>query len=104
MITEQDKNVLADLIQRESPSDILQALLMLAGKESTRLQDLIGGRTLLEQAPSIMRYQCVEALAAAEARVAVLRSAVQEATGKEIQLGMPHVSAMATGAVQMALL
>ena len=102
MITEQDKNVLADLLQRETPSDILQALLTLAGKESMRLQALI--EPGLIDTPAALQWQCGEALVAAEKRVVVLRAAVQEATAKEIQLGVPHVSAVPAGAVQLALL
>jgi hypothetical protein len=102
VLTEQDKINLADLIEREPPSNILQAMLSLAGRESTR----IGGvnAQMTSETPLPVQRQVATALIAAERRVAVLRVAVQEATAKELVFGVLHLPAVDPGAAQMALL
>ena len=76
MITEQDKTNLADLIEREPPSNILQTMLSLAGRESTRIGAVNAQMT--SETPLPVQRQVATALIAAEKRVAVLRVAVQE--------------------------
>jgi len=102
VLTEQDKINLADLIEREPPSNILQAMLSLASRESTR----IGGvnAQMTSETPLPVQRQVATALIAAEKRVAILRVAVQEATAKELVFGVLHLPAVDPGAAQMALL
>ena len=101
MINEREKTVLAELIQRESISDLLQTMVTLAGRESVRIQD-----NLLEGAPErgLLRQQCMVALEDADTRVKILRVLTQTAAAQEMQMGVPFTSAVSAGAAQMSLL
>ena len=100
MINKQEKIVLADLLQRESVSDIVQTMLTLAGRESVRLQD-----NLVDGAPQgLLKRQFSAALEEAEVRVKILRVLTQTAAAQEVQMGVPFAAVAAAGATQMSIL
>jgi hypothetical protein len=107
VISEQQKDLLQDLLKQERVSDLLQTMLMIARTESRRLEatagdirrrnTILANRELFDQASLAARR--------ASNRMHVLVSATREATAREMGAGVPHNTMQpAGGPVQQALL
>jgi hypothetical protein len=99
MISQENKEALRDLIQREQISDILQVMLSEAGKEAARLQNV--GVTRDQSMSPALRSQAMDAIGIAQEKADILRVAVQEATSVEMRLGI-HTRVLAN-ATQLQL-
>jgi hypothetical protein len=99
VINDAQKQVLADLLDQESVSDILQTMVMLTATEARRL-----GRPIMRcRNAQPASLQSCYAQKRAMVRLEILQKATQEATAQENTAGITHYR-FNTQPVQQALL